>query len=112
MKLIQGIFLIVIAQILSYVQLQGPSKWEFVKKHQYAFVLLGIPIGFILINSTRLINSHFGGSTWPGRLIGQSIGVLMFTILSYLVFKEGMTMKTGVCVALSVIIILIQIYWK
>lgn len=112
MKLIQGLLLVVIAQVISYVQLQGPGKWQILKKYEYALVLMGIPIGLLLINSTKLINSHFDGATWPGRLLGQSVGVIVFTILSYMIYNEGLTAKTGVCLMLSFIIIFIQIYWK
>jgi hypothetical protein len=112
MKLFQGILLVVLAQIISYVQLQGPTRWDILRKYQYVLILMGIPIGYILINSTRLINGHFNGSTWPGRLMGQSIGIIVFSIMSFAVFNEGLTMKTSVCILLSIVIILIQIYWK
>jgi hypothetical protein len=112
MKFIQGIFLVILAQIISYLQLQGPGKWEILKRYEYVLVLMGIPIGFLLINATKLINGYFNGSTWPGRLVGQSIGIIIFSIMSYLVFKEGVTVKTATCILLSIAIILIQIYWK
>lgn len=112
MKLFQGILLVIVAQVISYIQLQGPGKWESLKKYEYALVLMGIPIGLLLMNSTKLINGHFDGSTWPGRLIGQGIGIIVFSVLSFMVFREGITMKTAVCIMLSLVIILIQIYWK
>jgi hypothetical protein len=37
---------------------------------------------------------------------------MVFTLLSTLLFKEDITLKTGVCLALSVSIVAIQLFWK
>jgi hypothetical protein len=111
MKLLSGMMLIILAQLISYIQLQGQGKWQFFKKYQFIVVFFGLPIGYLLINSTRLINSHFG-QTWQGRLIGQGIGVIVFSLMSYFMFDERITIKTGICITLSIIVILINIYWK
>mgnify|MGYP006935486133 CR=1 FL=1 len=111
MKLIYGMLIIVLAQVVSYVQLQGQGKWQFFKDYPLIIMFLGLPIGYLLINSTMLINGYFG-TTWQGRLIGQGIGVIVFSLMSYFLFKENLTIKTCICIALSVIVILINIYWK
>jgi hypothetical protein len=49
---------------------------------------------------------------WSVRLLGFSMGVLTFTIWTYLIMKEGITMKTAVSLALSVVIVLLQVFWK
>lgn len=103
--------LLIAVQVISYIQLQGPIKWPILRKYDFALAFLGVPIGYMLINFTRLVNDHFG-ATWQGRLIGQGVGVTIFAIMSYLLFKEPITVKTGICIALSMIIILINIYWK
>lgn len=111
MKLIYGMALIVVAQVVSYLQLQGQGKWAFFKNYPLLIAFLGLPIGYMLINSTRLINSHFD-ATWPGRLIGQGIGVIVFSLMSAILFKEPITMKTAICIVLSLVIILINVFWK
>lgn len=111
MKLIIGMFLITLAQVISYLQLQGQCKWQFFKDNPLIIMFLGLPIGYLLIQSTANINSFFG-ATWQGRLIGQGIGVIVFALMSYLVFKEPITIKTGICITLAIIIILINIFWK
>jgi len=49
---------------------------------------------------------------WPGRLLGFAIGVVVFSALSWLIFKEGVNLKTIVCIILSCIIIAVQALWK
>lgn len=111
MKLINGILIIVIAQVVAFFQLQGQTRWLWAKDNAFLLMFLGLPISYLYIKSTGLINDYTG-QTWPGRLIGQSIGVIIFSLMSWLVFKETMTLKTLVCVSLSLIVILIQIFWK
>jgi hypothetical protein len=36
----------------------------------------------------------------------------VFTIMSELLFKEPFTLKTGICLGLGLLIILVQIFWK
>ena len=111
MKLMYGMGLITLAQIISYLQLQGQGKWLFFKENPYLIMFLGLPIGYLLIMSTSNINEYFGG-TWQGRLNGQGIGVIIFALMSFLLFKEQITIKTGICITLALIIILINIFWK
>jgi hypothetical protein len=108
MKLFYGIILIILAQIISYLQLQGQNKWIFFKKYPLVIMFVSLPIGFLLINSTKLINDYFT-TTWQGRLIGQGVGIIIFALMSYFLFKEQITIKTGICIILSIIIILINI---
>lgn len=111
MKLLYGMGLITLAQVISYLQLQGQGKWEFFKENPLIIMFLGLPIGYLLIMSTMNINGYFG-TTWQGRLIGQGIGVIVFSLMSWFLFKEQMTIKTAICITLSLIIILINVYWN
>ena len=109
--MLNGVVLIVIAQILSFLQLQSQSKFQWAKDNSFIMMLLGLPIGYLFINSTRLIN-EVTGQSWPGRLIGQAIGIVMFSIMSWLIFREPLTMKTSVCIVLALCVVMIQIFWK
>ena len=111
MKLLQGILIVIFVQIISYIQLQGPTKWPLLKQYQIGLIFMGLPIGYLLIRYTTLLNEYFG-ATWPGRLIGQGIGIIVFALMSIFLFKEPMTVKTGVCVTLALLILIINIYWK
>ncbi len=111
MKLLNGIGIIILAQILSFIQLQGQVKWPWAKDNPLVMMLFGLPIGYMFIKSTGIIN-EVTGETWPGRLIGQGIGIVMFSIMSWIMFREPLTIKTGVCIALALSVVVIQIFWK
>jgi len=111
MKLINGMLIIVLAQVISFIQLQSQSRFQWAKDNPMIMVLMGLPISYLFLNSTRLINEHTG-ATWPGRLIGQAIGIVIFSLMSWLIFKEQMTVKTAVCITLALTVVIIQIFWK
>jgi len=111
MKLINGMLIVALAQVITFIQLQGQGRWPWIRDNQWIMVLIGLPISYLFINSTRLINEATGAA-WPGRLIGQGIGIVIFAIMSWLLFKEPVTTKTAVCIILASCVILIQIFWK
>jgi len=75
-------------------------------------VLMGIPISFMFMQSVKHFVLAFGGEIWPSRLLGFGIGVIVFTVMTELMFKEPFTLKTGVCLFLGLLIILTQLFWK
>jgi hypothetical protein len=75
-------------------------------------VLLGLPISYIYIKFTKYCAEAFNGEVWPGRLIGFSVGAIVFAILSNLLIKEELNLKTIVSLGLASMILLIQIFWK
>mgnify|MGYP003342921036 FL=1 len=111
MKMVYALLLVTIAQIISFVQLQGQIAWKFPKENPYIMMFLGLPISLILIKSTKAFNEIFDAN-WPGRLIGFGVGVIIFTIMSWIVFKEHPTPKTLTCLALAFTIVTLQIFWK
>lgn len=104
-------FLAALAQMISFVQLQGQMAWKFPKENPTIMMLLGLPISYIFIKTTKLFNEHFE-ATWPGRLIGFGVGIIIFTIMSWMIFREHPTPKTISCLVLASMIVLIQIFWK
>ena len=67
-------------------------------------------VGYIL--ATRNLYTAMNDSLWSVRLIGFSMGVLTFTVLTYWYLKEGLNMKNTITLALSVVIVLMQVFWK
>lgn len=107
-----AIFLIVLAQFVTYLQLQSQFVWTWAKDHPLVLALVGFPVSLILIYYTRYCAAAFEGQVWPGRLIGFAVGAIVFAICSRIMFSESLTVKTGVCLILSVAILMIQIFWK
>jgi multidrug transporter EmrE-like cation transporter len=112
MKLILGMLVGVLAQTLTFLQLQGRWKYEWMRDHQWVMVLLGIPISMLFMTSVSLMVQHFDGQLWPSRLIGFVIGTVMFTVMSVSLFGEPITIKTAICLVLSFMILMVQLFWK
>ena len=111
MKIVYAIILAALAQVISFIQLQGQMVWKFPKENPYIMMLLGLPISLIFIKTTKLFNEHYSAN-WPGRLIGFGVGIIIFTILSWMIFQEHPTPKTITCLSLATLIVLLQIFWK
>ena len=112
MNLFYGILLGLIAQIITFFQLQGQMKIEWIKNNMWFSLLMGIPISYLFMMSVKNMVLAYNGQIWPSRLIGFGIGVVVFTAMSHLLFKEPLTPKTLICLGLGVLIILVQIFWK
>jgi multidrug transporter EmrE-like cation transporter len=112
MNLLKGFIFGLLAQIFTFLQLQGQIKYEWFKNNPLIIACLGIPISLLFMYSVRNFVAAYDGAIWPSRLIGFGIGVVVFTIMSHYLFKEPLTPKTLTCLSLGVVIILIQILWK
>ena len=100
------------AQILTFLQLQGQIRYEWLRTHMWFTLLMGVPISYMFIQSVRNMVIAYNGQIWPSRLIGFSLSVTVFTAMSYFLFKEPITIKTGICLFLGLLIILTQLFWK
>jgi hypothetical protein len=112
MSLLWGILWGLLAQVITFIQLQGQLKYQWLKDNLWFSLLMGIPVSYMFIQSVNNFVKAFDGQIWPSRLIGFGLGVIIFIVMSELLFKEPVTLKTGVCLFLGLLIILIQIFWK
>ena len=99
-----------IGGIVAFFQLQGwiiwPDKlWLKSLWWMYATSLIIAPLFFW---STKWSYEHFG-AFWNMRLAGFGIGTIVFGIMTWLLLGEVPTTKTIICIALSVLIIIIQL---
>jgi hypothetical protein len=111
-SLLIGILFGFMAQVGTFFQLQGQLKYQWFKDHYWLLVLMGIPISMLFMFSVKNMVIAFDGQLWPSRLIGFSIGAIVFTWLSWLIFKEPLTLKTIICLTLAMGILIIQLFWK
>lgn len=112
MNLIKGILWGVLGQVVSFLQLQGSVKFGWNKTHPflvYGGAILGM---YIFIQSVENFVTAYNGELWPSRLIGFGIGVIVFTTMSWFMFREPMTLKTIVCLILAATLVTIQVAWK
>jgi hypothetical protein len=113
LNLVYGILYGIVGQVLSFIQLQAGVRWGWTEKYTIPLMLLGLPISWVFMKSVQnFILAFHGDGAWGSRLAGFGIGVIVFSILSWILFKEGITFKTTTCLILSLAIILIQIFWK
>ena len=112
MNIFWGIVWGILAQVTTFLQLQGRLKYDILKDNMWFTILMGIPISFMFMQSVKYFIDAFDGQIWPSRLLGFGLGVIVFTIMSELLFKEPITAKTGICLGLGLCIILVQLFWK
>lgn len=112
MNLFYGILFGILGQIGSFLQLQGGLKYGWYPKYTWLSLLAAIPISWLYLKSVQYFIKSFDGEIWPSRLIGFSIGIIMFTVLSVIMFKEPLSLKTIICILLGFSIVAIQVLWR
>ena len=112
MNIFYGILYGLIAQVITFLQLQGQMKYDVLKNNTWLLLIMGIPISFLFIQSVKHFVLAFDGQIWPSRILGFGIGVIVFSIMSQILFKEQLTVKTIICLLLGLAIILVQVFWK
>lgn len=111
-KILLATLFMTLGQIGSFMQLQGSIKYGWSEKYLWLLLLSGIPISWLYIKSVNLYVQGFGGQIWPSRLVGFALGVVIFTILSSVLFQEHLNLKTIISLILAFTIVGIQIFWK
>jgi hypothetical protein len=111
-NLVFGILYGIIGQVGSFLQLQGGIKYNWYPKYLWVSMLAAVPLSWFYLLSVQHFVKAFDGDIWPSRLLGFSIGIIMFTLLSALMFKEPFTLKTIICLLLGFSIVAIQILWR
>jgi hypothetical protein len=111
-NLIIGCLYTLIAQILTFFQLQGNIKYNLYNRYPITLLLLSIPISWLYIQSVKYFVIYFGGDVWPSRILGTIIGIIVFTLMAIIIFKEPVTLKTFICILLSILILAVQLLMK
>ena len=74
-------------------------------------VLIGVPTSVAFWYAWKMV-SETTGSVWSARFIGSSTGFVVFPVLTWFILGESMlTTKAMLCFSLSILIILIQIFY-
>ena len=101
-------FILFTTQIIVWFQLNGQLVWKWFKDHPFYLALLGVPISYFLLYTTKIGFPAFGNQIWPVRLLGFVTGMISFPIITYLMLGEGLTVKTIVSMFLGLIIMILQ----
>ncbi len=109
-NLIQGILFFFAGQVLAWFQLntQFLSSW-WQDKPLVSALLMGVPCSMSFWYGWRLIWLDTD-SVWAARFIAQSVGLLVFPLLTWTLLGESiLTPKTLSCLGLALIILFIQL---
>ncbi len=110
-KIFLCIGILFFAQIITWFQMFGQFKYDFFKNHIFLLGLTGIPITLLYYYSTKYGVEGFG-NTWSLRIMQFTMGIIIFTILNYILLGEGINTKNTICLGLCFFIVLIQAFWK
>jgi hypothetical protein len=111
-NLIYGILFFIGGHIIAWFQLNSQFKWDWAKEHEWIMAAIGIPCSFLYIWGTKYTVEGMEGLLWPTRFIGFGIGIIIYGLLVGHFFSEGITTKTFVSLALAIILICINVFWK
>lgn len=112
MNLIIGLLYGIVASTLSFMQLQGQFRFNWMRDNPLIMALMGVPISLLLVQSTKHLVAYFEGELWPSRLLGFAVGMIVFTSMTWVWFREPLSMKTIICLILASWIMGVQIFWK
>ena len=102
------VLILFFTQIIIWFQLNAQVKWDWFKDNYLLLSILGMPISYALLYSTKFGWEGFG-ELWPIRLLGFAVGIISFPFITYLILGEGVTLKTGLSLGLAIIIMLLQL---
>ena len=107
-EILATIIILFLANIVIWFQLNAQLKWDWFKDNYWLMSLLGIPISYALLYSTKYGFQGFG-ELWPIRLLGFAVGMITFPIITWVILGEGITLKTGISLVLAGTIVLLQL---
>lgn len=108
--LLTGIALYTVGQILIWIQSNGQFLNKFFYDNPMLISLFGVPVSYLMIVGTRHCVAAFDGMVWAPRLLQFGIGIVVFSILTYLLLGQGLTTKTVISLLLAIGLIFYQIF--
>lgn len=111
-NLILCLILFVIGQTMVWLQLNGQFVWDSFRKYEWVLILFGLPISWLFLVATREGVAAFDGLLWPQRFLAFATGIIIFSLLTWVLKGEGINTKTLISLCLASCLLLIQIFWK
>ena len=107
-EILYCVLILFFTQIVIWFQLNAQVKWDWFKDNYLLMSVLGMPISYALMYSTKYGFQGFG-ELWPIRLLGFAVGMITFPIITWVILGEGITLKTGISLVLAGTIMLLQL---
>lgn len=102
------IFTTSMASFLSWVQLYGFRRFPVLEHSYIVLLILGIPISYFYIKSATVGLSILENRVWAVGLISNAVVMGVFALSSWFMVGESITVRTMICLILSILVILIQ----
>ena len=112
--LLIGIAAFFVAHILTFYQLNGQflKSTDWFRNNIMLVAASGIILSFFYIWGTKYTVNGMEGLLWPARFIWFGVGMIIYAIMVNYHFNEGINAKTWVSLALALLLIIIQVFWK
>ena len=107
-----GFIYFVVSATAIWFQTHAQFFNEWSKDNAILVAIPGFVISYWSIKATENIAEAYDGAVWPARLIGFGIGIILFSILTWIILGEKIEIKSAVCVLLAFCILIIQLFWK
>ena len=101
------ILMLTVAHIVIWFQVNAQVVSDWYKNHIVFLCLLGVPISYIFFKATEM-GYEATGSLWAVRFLAFGTSMITFPIITYIIAGEGITMRSGICILLAIIIMLLQ----
>jgi hypothetical protein len=112
-NLIIGLSLLLVAQTITWFATNGQFLWPFFKENPlFISLTFGTFSCYLFIIASKYSSLYFNSDIWPIRILSFCIGIASFSVLTWFFLNETLSAKTIVCLALSFLIMIIQVLWK
>ena len=112
-KFFLGFALFVLGHVFAWFQLNSQFVWDWWQDKPIPAVLIfAVPVGLSFWFATHYMYEAMN-ELWGPRLVAFGASYLVFPFLTWHLANESMfTPKTMICIFLSFLIVLIQLFWK
>mgnify|MGYP001225957293 CR=1 FL=1 len=111
MNIVLGVGVLILLHIMIWLttNLQLVEGWKGTTKVWYVIIGIAIPMSLLSAYATRILYASLD-SAWSIRFIGFGTSYFVFPIMTWFLLNESMfTLKTAICIALSIVILVVQL---
>ena len=102
-----------IGHIILWFQANAQFFWVWAKDHKMIMaVTLGTPVSYLFMTGVAQVAHATNNDMWATRILPSMVGTVVFMLMTYLVFEQGLNLKNGVCLGLTFVVIFLQVYWR
>ena len=103
----------IFGHLILWFQANAQFLWEWPKHHKILLAFtLGAPASLLFMTGITHVAHATGNDMWATRIWPSLVGTLVFMIMTYMIFEQGLNLKNGVCLILTLAVLAIQVFWK